>query len=303
MNVRVHIREGGLITPSLFRRRRNALLDRHKGPDWRRLLLDLTDAVRTSVHRARNAGLIEQRNAKGDIRHAMDLAAQDAVKHTLQQANLPLRLYSEENDAATHIDFGAFPPRWQIIVDPLDGTDNAARGLPLSAFTAAILPLEASLSPLNVIAAAIAPLPDTETERPFLLIDASMGMASLAPISRITDALITVELNHYEPQGTFASLLKHARGVRCYGCCSRALALMLSGATHAHIDIRGRLTPESWLAASAMILHAGGAVFIADENLSPTSAPSNLLDRRSLVAAATPELLNTILALLKTDET
>ncbi len=300
MNAPVQLGEGGLITPSLFRRHRQSLLEKNKGPDWQKLLLDLANAARDAVTEAQGKGRIQEHNAKGDVRHAMDLAAQAAVLRILEQSRLPLRLLSEENEGAGMIDFGASPPLWQIVVDPLDGTDNAARGLPLSAFTAAILPMGATLSPLNVIAAVIAPMPDQAP--PFLLINDTVEHARPAPVDDLHEALITVELNHFEPQGAFARLLKQVRGVRCYGCCSRAHGLMLSGATQAHIDVRDRLTPESWLAAAAMILASNGAVFIGDATLNPRPAPTHLLDKRSLIAASSPNLLKALLSTLKEDE-
>ena len=77
---------------------------------------------------------------------------------------------------------------------------------------------------------------------------------------------------------------------------------MLSGATQAHIDVRDRLTPESWLAAAAMILASNGAVFIGDATLNPRPAPTHLLDKRSLIAASSPNLLKALLTALKEDE-
>lgn len=48
-------------------------------------------------------------------------------------------------------------------------------------------------------------------------------------------------------------LFSTARAVRSYGCASRAMALVAGGAIDAHIDVRSRLTPESFLAAALKI--------------------------------------------------
>ena len=83
-----------------------------------------------------------------------------------------------------------------------------------------------------------------------------------------------------------------ARGMRCYGCASRAISLVATGATDAHVDARERLTAESYLAAARLVIEAGGWVVGLDG--APLPAPENLTDRISLVAASSRELCDEI---------
>jgi len=87
-----------------------------------------------------------------------------------------------------------------------------------------------------------------------------------------------------------------ATGVRCYGCASRALSLVATGATDAYVDTRGRLTAESYLAAARMAIEAGGWVVGLDGKT--LDEPENLTDRLSLIAASSRELCDEIVEVL-----
>jgi myo-inositol-1(or 4)-monophosphatase len=268
---------------------------------WAELLTELADIARARARDAGLAGHTGARNAKGDAVRAFDRAAHEALLARLQealtQAGQAAEILSEEG-APRIVGTGA--PRWCVVLDPVDGSDNAARGLPLSAFSAAVLPAGAPLMPDHVHAAVIAPVEGGL----WLLAEGrprSWQAPALAPsgVTEVREALLSVELNHLAPAGALARLMKQARGVRAYGCCSRALMLVASGALDAHLDIRARLTPESWLAAAALLKAAGGAFALLDEKLRITrEAPRDLGARSRIIAAATPALLEAIIAQL-----
>ena len=81
--------------------------------------------------------------------------------------------------------------------------------------------------------------------------------------------------------------------MRAYGCASRALCLVALGALDAHIDVRNRLTPESFLAGSLLVTEAGG--YISRLDGTPFGSFRTLQDRTTLVAAATKELAEEII--------
>ena len=115
-------------------------------------------------------------------------------------------------------------------------------------------------------------------------------------VTRLEDALVSVELNHAKPSAALGALLERVRSVRCYGCASRTLALVADGKLDAHIDVRGRLTPESYLAGAALVTAAGGHVVGADGAL---IAPArSLTDRVGLIAAATRDLASALVEAL-----
>jgi fructose-1,6-bisphosphatase/inositol monophosphatase family enzyme len=107
-------------------------------------------------------------------------------------------------------------------------------------------------------------------------------------VRHLHEAIISCELNHWAPNASLAKLLAACSGVRVYGCASRALRLVAEGALDAHIDVRSRLTPESFLAASLLVTEAGGHICHLDgKDLGPFQS---LQDRTTLVAASTKEL-------------
>ena len=230
-------------------------------------------------------------NAKGDEVKQFDLVANDAAVTFLSNLSVPLIIESEE---AERRQIGSGTPCYRLVLDPVDGSDNWARGLPLSALSCAVMPIDAPLHPDGVESAMVGPL---DQETPLVARKGSgawRGAARLetSGVRHIANAVISIELNHFAPPVGVARLMADARGVRCYGCASRALALVASGATDAHVDVRGRLTPESYLAAARLVIEAGGCVTGCDG--APLPAARSLSDRTGLIAAASRALCDEI---------
>lgn len=111
---------------------------------------------------------------------------------------------------------------------------------------------------------------------------------------QLSDAVISIEFNHHTPEPRLAGVMAAARGVRSYGCASRALAFVAHGALDAHIDVRGRLTPESYLAGARLVIEAGGCV--AGPDGAGLAIAHTLTDRIALIAAASEALCRDIVA-------
>ena len=261
---------------------------------WVERFLMLHRQVRSAVARADRAGA-GTRNAKGDDVKLFDLAANDAALSFLREFQQPVVVDSEEGG---RLEIGSGTSRYRFVLDPVDGSDNWARGLPLSALSCAVLPVDAPLHPDWVEAALVGPL---EQDTPLIALKGSgawRGSERLETSKQrnINEAMISVELNHHSPIPGLARLMAIAGGVRCYGCASRALSLVAAGATDAHVDVRGRLTAESYLAAARLVIEAGGWVTGLDG--APLTAPESLTGRVSLVAASSRELCEKIVKVL-----
>ena len=235
------------------------------------------------------------RNAKGDDVKLFDLAANDAALAALRKLKLPVVVDSEESG---QLKIGSGTPRHRLVLDPVDGSDNWARGLPLSALSCAVLPVDAPLHPDWVEAALVGSLDEVLPLMALKGCGAWRGkhQVETSNLCNITAAMISVELNHHSPSPGLARLMATAKGVRSYGCASRALALVAEGATDAHVDVRGRLTAESYLAGARMVSEAGG--WVAGLDGASLAAPENLTDRVSLVAASSRELCEEIVNVL-----
>jgi myo-inositol-1(or 4)-monophosphatase len=251
------------------------------------------------VVRGCDRGAAGRTNAKGDDVRLFDLAANAAAIDVLKDSPVALVIDSEES---APLEVGPGRPRHRLVLDPVDGSDNWARGLPLSALSCAVLPVDAPLHPDWVEAALVGPL---EQDTPLIALKGSgawRGKERLrtSGVRNVAGAMISVELNHHSPSPGLARLMAAARGVRCYGCASRAISLVAEGATDAHVDMRDRLTAESYLAAARLVIEAGGWVIgLGGE---PLAAPESLTDRVSLVAASSRELCDKIVEVLGNDE-
>ena len=214
----------------------------------------------------------------------------------IKDLQLSLVVDSEES-GRQEVGFGT--QRHRLVLDPVDGSDNWAQRLPLSALSCAVLPIDAPLHPDWVEAALVGPL---KQEIPLIALKGSgawRGKERLRTFGgrNVAGAMISIELNHHSPSPGLARLIAAARGVRCYGCASRAISLVAEGATDAHVDTRGRLTAESYLAAARLVIEAGGWVVGLDG--APLATPESLTDRVSLVAASSRELCDEIVEVLR----
>jgi len=263
-------------------------------PAWIERLLMLHHRVRDAVMDSEREG-IGSVNAKGDDVKQFDLTANNAALAVLWELQVPLVVDSEESERQI---IGTGTPQHRLILDPVDGSDNWSRGLPLSALSCAVLPVDAPLHPDWVEAALVGWL---EQDLPLIALKGSgawRGKRQLetSKLSNITGAMISVELNHHSPSPGLAHLMAIAKGVRSYGCASRALALVAEGATDAHVDVRGRLTVESYLAGAQLVIEAGG--WVAGLDGASLAAAENLTDRVDLIAASSRELCDEIVDVL-----
>ena len=261
---------------------------------WPERFLTLHTQVNDMVTKASCAGA-GVKNAKGDHVKSFDLTANDAALLVLRKLQLPLVVESEES--GRH-EFGSGMPRHRLVLYPVDGSDNWARGLPLSAISCAVLPSDAPLHPDWVEAALVGPL---EQETPLIAVKGDGAWRGSEPVRvskvrNVGESMISLELNHHSPSSGLASLMAAARGVRCYGCASRALSLVAVGAIDAHVDVRGRLTAESYLAAARIVLEAGGWVAGCDGRA--LAAAEGLTSRLGLIAASSRELCDEIVEVL-----
>ncbi len=237
-------------------------------------------------------------NDRGHRRRRFDLAADQVVADELRRL-FPDGIIHSEEASMRHI--GSGPPTRRFLVDPVDGSDNHARGLPLSAVSVAVLDLDGPFSIDRVQAAMVGGLEEDEP----LVAERGRGafrggrILSVSRVAAVSEAMVACELNHSCPSARLATLISRARGVRTYGCASRALALVASGSLDAYVDPRGRLGPESFLAAAFAVKEAGGTVVDLDgNNFQQLKDPCGTA---RIVAAATSELAREITEMLHGD--
>ena len=232
------------------------------------------------------------KNRKGDVQRGFDVEADVAVRRHLEEQFGSGIILSEESEDYR---FGGSEPAYRFIVDPVDGSDNWARGLPLSSVAVAVLPADGPIALDRVVGSLVGGLDEKTPNVATRGEGAHRGVKRLqtSDTRRIADAFVSCELNHFAPTAQVGDLFSTARAVRSYGCASRAIALVACGAIDAHIDVRSRLTPESFLAAAAILGEAGGCVLDAQGNAIGNF--EDLCQTTTLVATATEELARVII--------
>lgn len=235
------------------------------------------------------------RNPKGDLQRRFDVETDKLVRLRLKEIFRSGIILSEELGDER---FGAAEPELLFVIDPVDGSENFARNLPPSALCMAVLKPDAPLDPAHVDVSLVG---DLSAREPFVgirHIGAWQGDKRLqvSNTKLLEEAVLSFELNHWHAPGALSSIFARCSAVRCYGCASLAIAFVACGRTDAHIDLRDRLTVESYLAASHLVLEAGGHV--AGPDGEPLPPAPTLNTRTSIIAAATRELAQLIVELM-----
>jgi myo-inositol-1(or 4)-monophosphatase len=253
------------------------------GTGWTQILLEAAENVRSGVR-----STILKRPSMGvqELKDLLDTEAQLAIRKTLKDAGEPVHVISEEGDYS----LGEGGP--YIVADPIDGTTNLAKGIPMAVTSLAI---SETLQLSGVQIGVILDLYTGEAYR------AEMGRGSWRGGQRMTpsgprllkDALVSMDISKGHPLEPMASLIQRARYLRQYGCSALSICHVASGIMDAHVDLRGTLRITDAAAALLMLKEAGGVYTIngnmgGDIELSRGST-------MTLIAASNPGTLEEIL--------
>lgn len=243
-------------------------------------------------------------NPKGEATRRFDAEAERIALDVARHGLGAFRAFSEE---AGEIVVGE-DPRWTLVIDPCDGSNNFRRGIRSVGFAVAALPAGAPLDPDRVEYAVCG---DIFTGA---LYSAARGHGATVDgepcaASRLTEpryAVLGVNLGRErsaraiapgEPAGPDAlwGLVRTVSTVRRTGATVLDLCYVAQGACDAYVDLRRRLTPENFLAPALIIREAGGLFGGADGR---PLGPVEFTTPYSVIAAGTPELLDAILRLV-----
>lgn len=240
------------------------------------LLHELADEVATAVRAfAGDAGEIMGTNAYGTPTQAIDRIAEEAVLRYLAYNDSKLNVLSEE---AGFVDRGGART---LVLDPIDGTYNAVRGVPFYATSLAIG--EDRLA--TVSHALVRHLPSGDTYY------AEEGAGAFRNGTRIStrtfdakDALFSVYLGTMAEPAAY-DVARSARRVRSLGSASLDLCGVASGAFdmyYMNTTSEARLRVMDVAAGVLLVREAGGVV--ADADRKDLDMPFTLKARTNLVA-------------------
>lgn len=268
--------------------------------DWRRILVECKNNVRTSIQPCLATIREPQPNlgtgAGGDVMKPMDLAAETAIVDTLTGHSVSFTLISEESGVKK---FGNAAEECYVTVDPIDGSTNFMHGLPFYACSIAV----SNKSMLeNVFAGIVSDLYHNVTYtalkgegayRDDIKIETSRTVA-------LDDAMIGLDLNTYkvkEIAPKVTKLIGKTKHIRHFGANALELCYVANGLTDAFVDLRGKLRTTDVAAAFLIIKEAGGIVTSADNQ--PINVRLDPKQTLSFVASGNIQIHEKILSLVK----
>lgn len=183
-----------------------------------------------------------------------------------------------------HRDVGA---EQTLVIDPVDGTGNAAAGVPFSAFTGAIADGGRFVEALTVWL-------DTG-RRWWGHIDRPSSFRT-SGATEIEGAMVSMIRPKSDPRG-FLAVAEAAGRVRTLGSSSIEAALVASGAFDASLDPGSRTHRIVDLAAAVVLVTGAGGV-VVDVHGQPLDFTTDIEGRWSGVAAATPQLAERLIEMI-----
>ncbi len=223
-----------------------------------------------------------------------DREAEDIIISGLIESGHSFEIITEERPTFSTSD----QPSYRIIIDPVDGSTNVARGIPTAGVSLAVLSIDKPVVPENVQWSLVGELYSGT------VYEAQQGLGAfcnghrcqVSETSSIEQCLAGINFDGRET-GVFLKLLvvqPHIKNVRRSGSSSMDIAYVANGAYDAYIDIGETLTAESFMAPLHIVLEAGGIV--TDQYGKPLRPVSNLTEGLSLLVAGTKNLHSELLS-------
>ncbi|MHA1594687.1 MAG: bifunctional fructose-bisphosphatase/inositol-phosphate phosphatase [Candidatus Baldrarchaeia archaeon] len=231
------------------------------------------------------------RNPAGEYTKFIDKIAEDTTLSFIREYFKDVRILSEESG---EIIIGK-KPNFTILIDPLDGSSNASRGIAFYCFSAAI----ATGNTLdNIIYGFVRDLVSGDVFEAIKGQGAYWNGDKMKPshVKSLKDAMICLYAYNTD-KSTIMSLISAVKKIRLLGAVALELCYVGCGAYDALVDVRGALKVTD-IAAAKLIVEESGAI-IRNGNGSPMNYKIDLSEKVSVIAASTPQLIEEILSLLK----
>lgn len=223
-----------------------------------------------------------------------DREAEDIIISGLIESGHSFEIITEERPAFST----STSPSYRIIVDPIDGSTNVARGIMTAGVSLAVLSIDEPIKPECVQWALVGELFSG------IVYQAQRGWGAFCNGRRcqvsetkdLTRCLAGMNFDGRDPEVLRKLLIESTPlgKIRRTGSSAMDIVYVANGAYDAYIDIGDVITAESFLASLSIVLEAGGVV--SDQHGKHIRPISNLTDGFSLVVAGTRELHEEIIA-------
>jgi len=231
--------------------------------------------------------------AGGDTSRNIDITAENTVLNYLKKVNFACTVLGEE---CGRVELSENPKGF-IIMDAIDGSANAVRGVPFFCCSLAF----ATKEKLSSITDAV--VTNLSTGEIFW---ASKGKGAF-----LDEKLISVhkkdpiyKIVGVNTSGAGPDLMKRLQPVfenhnhtRHFGANALEMAILAQGLMDIFIDLRGKIRIQDIAAGYLLVKEAGG--LLLDENLNPLDSDLSYETRLSFVAASTQKILDEVFAEIK----
>ncbi|HJU13187.1 MAG TPA: inositol monophosphatase family protein [Candidatus Nitrosotalea sp.] len=226
------------------------------------------------------------RGAGGDISRRIDILAEKTVLDYLRELKFSCIVLGEECGRVEISD----NPDGFLIMDAVDGSTNAVRGIPFSCCSLAFAQGEKMSS---VTDAVIIDLYNGD------LYSASKGKGAFMNGKRISVHkekplyfVVGLDLSGISPNSLqeLSPIISASNHIRHFGAVALELAIFSRGLVDLFVDFRDKLRITDVAAGYLMVLEAGG--IIVDRNLKPLDSDLGYDKKISFIAAANQEILD-----------
>jgi myo-inositol-1(or 4)-monophosphatase len=249
--------------------------------------------------------------ATGDATYEVDEPVEAAVVDFFTDLKLPCRVMTEDKGV---IDYGK-DPEYIFLIDPLDGSRNARRGLPLYCSSVAVYDFSAN----ELSQAKYAVVERFDAKEEFVAVEGEGATLNGRRIkashkTSMDDAIISMGC-HFASSlpsfaqagrklGALASRAEREMMVKCYGSTALELAYLACGKTDMLYDIRAEtgfsLSPKTYdIAAGVLLCRQAGAVVEYGGERIPQRLRIDPSIRVQIWAAGNASLFNTLVSTLR----
>lgn len=260
------------------------------------MLINVAREIYSSVHPilgTPKAGEVVGSGFGGDKTKFIDAVAEETAVNYLERNRVSCIFIGEECGVKR---IGS-QPSFYLIVDGVDGTNNAVRGIKFASASIAMSPT-GNLG--DVEAAVVIDLYDGRVFSAERGRGAKCNGQPIKPSNTISlkDAIVSVDVSRsVESVRKTAPIMERVKGLRALGSASLEICHVACGLLDAYVDLRGILRTVDFAAGMLIVKEAGG-VFLQPKGESLPNVPLTEVKRFSVVASANMSIFNEIASLI-----
>ena len=234
---------------------------------------------------------IRGRGAYGDLSYAFDLAVEKAIINFLHQNLDGCVIISEESGIIREPN-----PRYYVLVDPVDGSKNAWRGIP---FYCTSISIAKGPRISDIVAAGVIDHPRNKLYlgEVGVGVEISGGRPRLSMTKSLEDAMLLVDhdsIKVMETREWALKILHRCRGTRFLAAAALETALILEGVVEGFLCLSRSLKLMDFVASAFLVKLAGGYYRMVGGDEDTLLMDE---DKFGVIVTSTQELLNEILSL------